>query len=157
MEGRDHNNQDIACYICAELMMGRSLTSICRDKNVPSLPTVYSWLNSSKPYYVEEFFKSYSAAREIQAHVLCDEILEIADDDKHDFYFTRDKQGREVRKVNYDHIKKSELRINARKWYLAHLQPRKYGNKNHLTKANDKPSPHASINLIVDFGGNENE
>jgi hypothetical protein len=122
-------NKRIASYICKELMKGRSLTSICKENNMPSMPTVYSWLNSSKPYYIEEFFKSYSMAREIQSHILADQIVDIADDGSRDIYLTRSRNGKEVMKVNYDHLRRCELSIDARKWIASHLLPRKYGKK----------------------------
>jgi hypothetical protein len=147
-------NKSIAAYICNELIKGRSLTSICRESNMPSMPTVFSWLNSSKPYYIDDFFKSYSIAREIQAEILANQIIDIADDGSHDIYLIRDRNGKEVMKVNYDHIKRCELRIHARKWLASHLLPRKYGKKVRLTEAGNKPLKNASTTLIVNFIGN---
>lgn len=149
-------NDGIAAYICNELIKGRSLTSICRDKNVPSMPTVFSWLNASKPYYVDEFFKSYTVAREIQAEVLADKMIDIADDCSRDIYLTRSRNGKEVMKSNHDHIRRCELRIDALKWNAAHLLPRKYNNKKRLTRVDDKLLNNESTNLIVNFVGNGN-
>ncbi|MHB8137997.1 MAG: terminase small subunit-like protein [Smithellaceae bacterium] len=86
------------------------------------------------------------------------QILGIADISRKDKYFRCDeKTGELITSVNYNNIKRSQLRIKARQWLAAHLLPRKYGNKNQLTRAVDKPLPHASTTLIVNFVGNENE
>jgi len=72
----------------------------------------------------------YARAREAQAEVLADEIVEIADDSSEDFIFAEgeDQDGKGAKKyVNKEYVKRSALRVDARKWVAAKLLPKKYG------------------------------
>ncbi len=65
---------------------------------------------------------------------MADELLDIADDGTNDWGI--DSKGNE--KPNIDHIKRSALRVDARKWYLAKLAPKRYGEKvNHEVSGKD--------------------
>ena len=54
-----------------------------------------------------------------------EEIIEISDDGSRDTYI--DEKGREV--IDREVIARSQLRIDARKWYASRLAPKKYGDK----------------------------
>ena len=101
------------------LMKGEHLTGICKRKDLPSLDCVYSWLRKDK-----EFAERYSFSREVAAQIMCDEIIEIADDSGDDWI-----DGWDGRKLNRDAIERSRLKIDARKWTLAKMMPRKFGNQ----------------------------
>ena len=73
----------------------------------------------------DEFSEQYARAREAQAEIRADEIVDIADDDSNDF--TADKDGKPV--ANSEHIQRSRLRVDARKWIAAKLLPKRYGDK----------------------------
>ena len=147
--------KDIAAYICEQLMSGRSLTSICREPNILTMPTVYSWLRRSSNNFNEDFLQSYKTAREIQAELLADQINDIADDGSGDTYIARDRNGNEVTKINYDNIRRSKLRCDSLKWKAAHLLPRKYGSKMILIEAKDKPMIPVATKIIVNFVGSK--
>jgi hypothetical protein len=51
--------------------------------------------------------------------------MQIADDGRNDTYV--DSMGR--RRVDYDNIRRSESRVNWRKWLCAKLAPHIYGNR----------------------------
>lgn len=72
-----------------------------------------------------EFRAQYAQAKELQAEVMADRILTIADDGENDTY--TDAKGRE--RTDRDVIERSKLRVDTRKWVMAHLLPRKYGDK----------------------------
>jgi hypothetical protein len=61
-------------------------------------------------------------ARDIALDRMFDELLKIADDGRNDWY---EREG--VRCVDHEHISRSKLRIDARKWYLSKLAPKRYG------------------------------
>lgn len=111
---------EIADTICDKIADGESLRSICAAEDMPAKSTVFRWLSLHK-----EFSDQYARAREAQADSLFDEILDIADDGVQDVRETED--GREI--VNHDHIQRSKLRVDARKWMAGKLQPKKYGEK----------------------------
>lgn len=110
---------DTAVVICERLANGEALTKICKDSGMPGLSTVYQWL-ATRP----DFAELYARAREDQADTLAAEIIEIADDGARDYV---DDDGKKV--VNHDHIQRSKLRVDARKWYAAKLAPKKYSEK----------------------------
>lgn len=91
----------IGAYICRELQTGRTITSICKDKEVPSLPTVLNWLNLLHPNFNEEFFKSYTEARRVQAEVLADQNIDIADSDETREYIEEEYDGRKIYEISF--------------------------------------------------------
>lgn len=106
--------------ILARLMAGETLRSICRDPAMPARDTVYRWILEDK-----EFSDRYMRARECGLDSMFDEALEIADDSSQDEIV--DEEGR-VR-LNSEFVRRSRLRIDTRKWYLARALPKKYGEK----------------------------
>jgi len=68
--------------------------------------------------------KRYARACEIRAEVMANEMLEIADNFEHDVIKT---DGIEV--VDHAVINRDRLRVDSRKWLLAKLHPKKYGDK----------------------------
>lgn len=116
--------QELADSICERIGDGESLRSICSEEGMPSQVSVFRWLASR-----DEFSKQYALAREAQADALFDEMLDIADDGRNDWMATRDDEGNEAWRANGEHIQRSKLRLEARKWMASKLQPKKYGDK----------------------------
>ena len=112
----------LAAKICERLAEGESLRAICADKAMPSISTVMGWLFDGNH---DKFSEQYARAREAQAEIRADEIVDIADDASGDF--TADKDGKLV--ANSEHIQRSRLRVDARKWIAAKLLPKRYGDK----------------------------
>ncbi len=112
----------LAAKICRRLAEGESLRAICADKAMPGISTVMGWLFDGNH---NGFSEQYARAREAQAEIRADEIVDIADDDTNDF--TADKDGKLV--ANSEHIQRSRLRVDARKWIAAKLLPKRYGDK----------------------------
>ena len=116
-------SDEIAAEICARLAEGNSLRSICRDDDMPGLSTVFQWLKVQ-----DGFADQYARAREAQADSLFDEILEIADDAKND-WMERNGEGDAGYTLNGEHVQRSRIRIDARKWMAGKLRPKVYGEK----------------------------
>jgi hypothetical protein len=59
---------------------------------------------------------------------LAEETLDIADDGRNDWMERNDpkNQGYEF---NGEHVQRSRLRVDARKWFAAKVAPKKYGEK----------------------------
>lgn len=119
-------SETIATAICQEISSGRSLRSICAQDDMPAQSTVFLWLAKH-----EEFSEKYARAREAQADAMLEEILEIADDGKGDKYV--DDEGNE--RTDQDVIARSRLRVDARKWAMSKMSPKKYGDKLDLNHA----------------------
>lgn len=127
-------SDDIAAHIVTELVNGRSLRSICReDKGMPNVSTVIRWL--ANPEY-SEFCAQYARAREAQADILADEILDIADETQVDARYN----GEDVTlDISSNAVARNRLRVDARKWYTSKLAPKKYGEKLAIGGADDLP------------------
>lgn len=115
-------NPEVIAEICARLMEGKSLKAICEDEAMPAYRTVFKWLAAH-----DEFVQLYARARLVQADTHFDDVIDIADDGKRDY--VPDADGRQV--VDHDHIARSRLRVDARKWAAARLNPKKYGERIH--------------------------
>jgi len=120
--------QEIADIICERIADGESLRSICKDEALPSTVTIFKWLNA-----FPEFAKQYTRAREAQADALVDEILEIVDDGRNDWMVRHDDEGGNAGwRENGEAMRRSALRVDARKWMAGKLQPKKYSEKHQL-------------------------
>ena len=128
--------QALADKICDRIAEGESLRTICEGKSMPTARTVHRWLEKHS-----EFRQRYAHAREMQADHFADEILEIADDNSRDTYTTKD--GREV--VDHDHIQRSRLRVETRKWLMSKVAPKKYGDKLELTGKDSGPIDYRNM------------
>ncbi len=92
--------------ICASLADGISLRALCAQPGMPAMTTVMRWLADPTK---REFREQYARAREAQADLLAEEILEIADSTN-------------------ELVARARLRIHSRKWLASKLAPKKYGN-----------------------------
>lgn len=126
--GRPTNYTDeIAATICNRIALGQSLRSICDDEEMPPMSTVMDWLAREKH---ADFRSRYALAREAQADTMFDDILDIADDGRNDWIKKYGEEGETFGyRENGEAIRRSQLRIDARKWMAAKLQPKKYGDK----------------------------
>ena len=118
--------------ILLEIMKGRSLTAILKTEergNLPSKVTFFEWLKED-----EELTNQYARATEVRADIIFDDILAIADENTNDTSIN--ENGIEV--VNNDVIQRSRLRIDARKWVLSKLNPKKFGDKTDITSGGEK-------------------
>jgi len=100
--------------ILSEIEQGNSLISILRRKEFPSTATFYQWLEAD-----ENKAKRYVRACEIRADVIFEDIIDIADHSDEDHTpFT----GANV-------VQRDRLKIDARKWIVAKLHPKKYSDR----------------------------
>lgn len=129
--------EEIGAEICIRLSEGESLNSICRDDYMPNKSTVVRWVMFGDDEYhyqdpeVREklaiFSIHYNNARMIQAEGLIDENTDIADDSRNDFVERENQRTGEVYEVpDQEHIHRSKLRVETRKWlaeiYLPKVQ-----------------------------------
>ena len=130
---------ELALRICERLSGGESLRRICEDEDMPAATTVHQWVLEDK----EGFSKQYARARDIQAEVMFDEILDIADDGSNDLMtITKGDSSYEIE--NREVTSRSKLRVESRKWYLSKVVPKKFGDKMDVTSGN-KPIPLLNV------------
>ncbi len=115
-------NETVADQICGRMSEGETLRKVCRDPAMPARSTVYRWLSKNPA-----FANQYAQAREMLVEAWADEIIEIADDGTTDYITKVGRNGAEYEAVDQDHIQRSRLRVDARKWLLSKLNPGQYG------------------------------
>lgn len=118
--------------ICCEIAEGKTLRSICRRKTTPHISTVMRWLSEpSKAAFQEQ----YTRARAQQAETYFDKIADLAD-------ATTTK--------NYN---QRRVQIDALKWAVVKLLPRKYGDKvtKEITGADGGPIKADIDHRVFDF------
>lgn len=126
MTGRPSKySEELADLICERIANGESLKAICDADDMPSTVSVFKWLNAN-----DDFLNKYARAREAQADALFDDILSIADDGRNDWMELKDAEDENRGwRENGEAIRRSQLRIDARKWMAGKLKPKKYGEK----------------------------
>lgn len=134
-------SQELFDTICERIADGESLRSICSDADMPNKGTVFRWLSES-----DALSDQYARARECQADTIFDEVLDIADDARNDWMERRGEDDAGW-VANGEHIQRSKLRIDARKWMAAKLRPKAYGDKVEM----DHKSSDGSMTPITGF------
>lgn len=108
--------------ICQRVMAGESMRRICRDEHMPAQSTVFEWLASDL-----QFRTAYQIAKQLLAETLADDMLEISDDSSGDFI-----EGEDGPAFNAEHVQRSKLRVDTRKWLASKLAPKRYGDSTAL-------------------------
>ncbi len=141
-------NETVAERICVLLSEGLSLREICRMEDMPEKSTVMRWLNKH-----ESFRDQYARAKAAGIEVLAEDILDIADDASNDWMERLGQDGKPAGWVfNGEAAKRSQIRIDARKWLLSKMAPKKYGEKVALT--GDEGGPIKSeVKAAIDVSG----
>ena len=126
---------DRICHLIATHSFG--LEKLCRTyPDLPNPDTIRCWCRQRT-----EFSGQYAQAKRDQADLMAEEILQIADDGENDWMETQDNQGGEAWKINGEHVARSRLRIDARKWLASKLAPKIYG----ANATEDKKSENSSV------------
>lgn len=115
--------------IFTEMANGKSLRQILdHDDTLPSRRLFYEWMAKDSV-----LSNHYEAISQLRADMMFDEMLEIADDGTNDYVTKEIGDGIEVQVLNSEHIQRSRLRIDARKWILSKMVPKKFGDKTDIT------------------------
>jgi hypothetical protein len=119
---------------------GNGMSLISALKGRMSTATFYVLLEN------EERLKLYARACEDRAELMADEILIISDNIGGDMLILPD--GREV--VDNAVIQRDKLRVDSRKWLLAKLHPKKYGDKIEVDQNIKFAEPVTGMKIIKD-------
>lgn len=138
--------------ICSNIENGMSLRAALKNNNGLSSQTFYKWLDSSS-----EKSKQYARATELRQEAMFEEILDIADSPQEGI--TRKETDKGVEITTSDMIQHRRLQVDARKWMLGKMNPKKYGDKLDLSVDDKRLSPEerdARIKeLLAKAKGNE--
>ena len=102
---------------------GQSLIGCLNSRSreeVPSSVTWNQWLKDD-----EELINNYTRACEERSELIFEQILDIADDKSEDTVYT--DSGNAI--FNAEFAARSRIKIDARKWMLGKMNPKKYGEK----------------------------
>ena len=111
--------------ILAQVAKGRSLIGVCTtgDDWIPAESVFRLWCDQDA-----DLAARYAQAREVRADVIFEEILDIADNAKND-WMERQGEGDAGWAANGEHVQRSRLRVDARKWMLGKMNQKKYGDR----------------------------
>lgn len=120
-------SEELADLICERIATHDiGLTRLCAMyDDMPTKETINQWR-----WKYDSFSDRYVKAKQLQAEVSAEACLEIADDATNDFMEALGEGGQpEGYKLNGEHVARSRLRIDTRKWLAAKLAPKIYGER----------------------------
>ena len=106
--------------ILDRIVAGETVTRICRDDTLPGRSTVFRALAAD-----EKFRDEYTRATSMRAEAWADELLEIAADNRGDVLEGHGVHGSTL--INGASVQRSKLRVDAHKWLMSQMAPKKYG------------------------------
>jgi hypothetical protein len=135
-------NRDFDAEVLSRMAEGESLRHICSDLKAFGCPAASTFCG--RVIDDKSFAERYARARELQCEAWADEIRE----ESHKCRFgeietTKPDGGVEIRKV--DCVDRSRLAVDALKWTLAKLHPKKYGDKVEQTQIHEVGSSIAAL------------
>jgi hypothetical protein len=120
--------------VCGRILSGEAVRNIMKDSTLPGYNTLLEWINAD-----EKKAKQYARAMEVRGELLFEEMIDICDDGSNDWMEKFDREGENVGwQINGEHVQRSKLRVDTRKWYLSKLNPKKFGDKTDFTSGGEK-------------------
>ena len=131
LNGQSWDRKAVMDIVCAHIATSsRSIVSILAEghegNTLPTYAAIKEWLQQEP-----ELVAQYARAKEDQADLVFEEILQIADTPQIGVKTKIDDTGKSE-ETRGDMIEHRRLRVDARKWYLSKLAPKKYGDKVNL-------------------------
>lgn len=111
--------------ICARLTAGEALNQMCKDPGYPSINSVLRWVREDR----FGFYSKYTAAREIGMDIMLEDIVEISNETDVQLRQLDEAGNPVVMHLNADVIARNRLRVEARKWYLSKVAPKRFGDR----------------------------
>ena len=119
---------DIINQICDRIENGESLRKVLKDDGMPSSRTFYEWIDSSP-----EKVKQYARAIEERAEAKFESIEQD--------YLEEPQRDLITGKIDSGWVQLQRLKIDAKKWELGKLNPKKYSDsiRNEISGLDGKP------------------
>ncbi len=135
---RDYDREKVCEVVFDKIRTSsKSVISIlaegCDGHTFPNRLIFYKWLRDDS-----ELASNYARAKRDQADFLAEELLKIADDGQNDWMEKNDPNNPGYA-LNGEHSSRSRLRVDTRKWIMARMNPKKYGDR--MIHAGDGESP----------------
>lgn len=116
-------SQELADKVCQEIAHGKSMRTVCAPDDMPAMATLFRWLRTH-----EEFREQYARATEERTEAFAEETIDISDDS-----LTLAQGAFDNPKLAGSLVQAQRLRVDTRKWIMAKMKPKKYGDKLDLT------------------------
>lgn len=126
--------EDICNLICEKYSL-RQIED--KGENYPNKSTILRW-NTQEGGLYDWFKDQYARALIIRAHAWAEEILDISDDGQNDWEEREGKNGNTYIALNNEAVQRSKLRVDSRKFLLAKMLPKLYGDKAEEAKPDTK-------------------
>lgn len=110
--------------ICERISNGESGVSVCRSPGMPTWAQLQRW-RRDKP----DFARRLQAAREAGCEYHADVIVDIADHSVNDYVDRLTRDGTTQRTFDREHVERSKLRIDTRKWTVSKRLRHVYGDR----------------------------
>ncbi len=123
---------DTICDMIATTSLG--MKEIC-ELNKIDYSTVRGWIAKE----THPFSDRYTRAKDKQLELLAEEIITISDDGSNDLMLLTKPSGEQYEVENKEVVNRSKLRVESRKWLLAKLKPKIYGDAVKLTGDGENP------------------
>lgn len=116
--------------ICELLASGKPLTpAMTKEHGLPDPTTIYRWTEDNEAFRLE-----YTRARQYQAHVYADQIIELAD--------------------TAEDANLARIQVDTRKWYASKVLPKLYGDKQTIDVQVDMGKTAAAV--LMDLSNRAN-
>lgn len=148
--------KEISDFIFKHVGEGISVRKVCDMgiKEIEGFPssrsTIFHWLilaeEKDAPQELIDFSDQYHKAQQAKAESLADDMTDISDDDSLDLAFKEDGTSY----IDREHIMRSKLRVDTRKWVAERLLPKKYGAR--VEQSNrfvDKEGNDIQVNVTI--------
>jgi hypothetical protein len=109
-------SEALANEMLNRMASGQSLNSVCKLDHMPHIATVFDWIEKHP-----SFGEKYARARELAAHALFDQMIDIADDTSGDLL--------DDGSANNAAIQRARLRVDTRARIAGKLAPKVYGER----------------------------
>lgn len=114
--------QELADAVCEQIAQGKSMRTVCAPDEMPAIATLFRWLREH-----ESFREQYARATEERSEAFAEETIDIADDS-----LSLAQESDDPKRANAL-VQAQRVRIDTRKWLMAKMKPKKYGDKLDLT------------------------
>lgn len=142
-------NDELAAELMFYLSQGMSLRTACSQDGMPHPSQVFRWLSASNTEpWAADFREQYARAKEEASDAMAEDILDIADDGRNDWIERQRSDGSTFEVVNSEVLQRSRLRVDTRKWLMAKMKPKRYGERVDVTTGGDKINRSIDIDEI---------
>jgi len=111
-----YDKEKIFPLILSEIEEGASLRSVLNKQDMPNRNTFFEWLNKD-----ENLANQYARATDIRTEIKFESIEQD--------YLEEPQRDALTGKIDSGWVQLQRLKIDAKKWELSKLKPKKYGDK----------------------------